>query len=854
MENNDKLNQSLRTVTENRSHVLITGDFNQPEIDWENGLSPHGTQHRASIFMETIRDTFLTQHVMDPTHYRCEQTPNVLDLIFSNEEDMVNDIKHEAPLGKSHHQVLKFVFTCYTAKQDTAKSERFSFLKGDYDRLRSMVRDHNWNEELRDMSVVDAWAHVENELVKAMDITIPKKRWHKNHTKKKPLWMNEEALKKVRKKRQAYQRYLETREGKDYLSYAKARNQVKGVCRAAMRDFEKKIAKEAKKNPKAFYAYARSKTKTKDGIGDLDEEDGSQASTSEAKARVLNSFFCSVFTKESLDNPPQFPERDFVEALMDIVITPEAVQKKLAGLKVNKSPGPDGHHPLVLKELATELSIPLAIVFQKSIVEGCVPQPWKDAHVTPLFKKGKKSSAGNYRPVSLTSIICKVMESLIRDHVIEHMTSNHLLSDYQHGFIHGRSCSTNLLAVLDAWSEAMDERIPVDAIYLDFAKAFDTVPHHRLLTKLEGYGVRGKVLDWIKAFLTDRRQRVSVNGVKSDWSPVTSGIPQGSVLGPCLFVIFINDLPEVTRSVAQMFADDTKLYRKILGPEDQQQLQQDIDSLSHWSDIWQLKFNAKKCKVLHLGKNNPNYSYSMATDNATANLETTDLEKDLGVNVDPDLKFSRHIEIQVNKANRILGMIRRSYTFLDGDSLKRLYIALVRPHLEFSNVVWSPRYVKDKKLLEGVQRRATKLVPELKELSYENRLHKLNLPSLCYRRARGDAIEAYKYTHGFYSVNDELLPKDPGTVTRNHGFKLTKRRPNFAPRANFFSYRIVDSWNILPSPVVNSPTLNCFKSRLDKAWAAHKFSIELQFPLPPRVCNSDLTSNDDEEQLTGPSA
>ena len=166
-----------------------------------------------------------------------------------------------------------------------------------------------------------------------------------------------------------------------------------------MRDFEKKIAKEERKNPKAFYACARSKSKTRDGIADLDQEDGGQASTSENKARVLNSFFSTVFTKENLENPLEFHDTDFEEALLDIEITPEAVGKKLQGLKVNKSPCADGHHFLLLKELATELSIPLGILFRKSLSEGCAPQSWKDAHVTPLFKKGKKSVAGNYRPV-----------------------------------------------------------------------------------------------------------------------------------------------------------------------------------------------------------------------------------------------------------------------------------------------------------------------------------------------------------------------------------------------------------------------------------------------------------------------
>ena len=248
---------------------------------------------------------------------------------------------------------------------------------------------------------------------------------------------------------------------------------------------------------------------------------------------------------------------------------------------------------------------------------------------------------------------------------------------------------------------------------------------------------------------------------------LTSGIPQGSVLGPILFVLFINDLPDDILSSIVMFADDTKLWSKVNNTEDRAALQFDIDKLATWSNDWQLSFNADKCKSLHLGHNNHEYQYSMPSTVTRKPIEKTNLEKDLGVNIDVQLKFSKHIEIQVNKANKILGMIRRSYEFLDGDSLKILFIALVRPHLEYSNAVWSPRYIKDKKLMERVQRRATKLIPDLKELPYETRLKKLQLPSLYYRRARGDMIEVYKYMYNIYDVDtSRLLDRDQDSYQR----------------------------------------------------------------------------------------
>ncbi|KAK6171921.1 hypothetical protein SNE40_018342 [Patella caerulea] len=212
-------------------------------------------------------------------------------------------------------------------------------------------------------------------------------------------------------------------------------------------------------------------------------------------------------------------------------------------------------------------------------------------------------------------------------------------------------------------------------------------------------------------------------------------------------------------------------------------------------------------------------------------LESTDLEKDLGVNIDPSLTFSSHIEGQVNKANRIIGLIRRSYEHLDGDSFRRLFTALIRPHLEYCNVDWAPRLEKDKKLIEGVLRRGTKLIPGLKDLSYEKRLEKLKLPSMAFRRARGDVIEAYKYTHGLYKT-DQILELDTDKTRRGHSYKLKKRHCKTATRRNFFSYRVVNEWNSLSEDVVSAPSLNAFKSRIDRLWSDHVYKIKLPSPLP----------------------
>ena len=230
-------------------------------------------------------------------------------------------------------------------------------------------------------------------------------------------------------------------------------------------------------------------------------------------------------------------------------------------------------------------------------------------------------------------------------------------------------------------------------IYLDFAKAFDSVPHHRLITKLQSYGIDGKILNWIKSFLSTRRQTVVLGGAMSDWILVISGIPQGSVLGPVLFVCFINDLPERVSSLVHMYADDTKLGRRIETIVDNHLLQKDLNILMEWSTKWQLRFNASKCKILNIGtiwRHSINHIYTMEENSQSVNLELTTEEKDLGIWVDSGLKFDGHVAKSVLKANAVLGSIKRSFVYMDVSMLRQLYIALVRPHLEYGNVVWHP--------------------------------------------------------------------------------------------------------------------------------------------------------------------
>ena len=401
------------------------------------------------------------------------------------------------------------------------------------------------------------------------------------------------------------------------------------------------------------------------------------------------------------------------------------------------------------------------------------------------------------------------MEKIIREHVIEHLQVNKLISRQQHGFTKGRSCVTQLLDVMDAWNEILDGGGSIDIIYMDFMKAFDSVPHQRLLAKLSAHIFQAKVLEWIQAFLSEREQRVVVNGTSSQPAPVTSGIPQGSVVGPMLFMMYINDLPDVCTSNVKLFADDTKLFTRSDDEAATTAMQEDLNRLQKWSNDWLLRFHPQKCSVLKLGSKKSGTKYTMKEkgngEEHEIVLEEHVVEKDLGVYVDNALSFKEHVIRSTAKANKVVGIIRRTFDFLTDDLLVLLYKSLVRPLLEYGHSVWQPQHKTLCSDVEGVQRRATKLLASIRDKPYPERLATLRLPSLEFRRKRGDMIDLWKYIHGVYDTDRPHFDIEKTRDTRGNSLKINKHRCRLNLRNNSFSHRVVNDWNSLPESVMTAP-------------------------------------------------
>ena len=555
-------------------------------------------------------------------------------------------------------------------------------------------------------------------------------------------------------------------------------------------------------------------------MGPLKSNDGITIDSDANTAELLNNFFAEVFTTE---NENDISQNDVnIEPsvrLSSINVTEDMVFKYIKGLKTNKAAGPDGIFPKVLYELAEEVVRPLTLLFRTSLSEGQVPMKWKMANITPLFKKGDKLKVSNYRPVSLTSVPGKILEMIIRDKIVEHLEKNNLINNTQHGFRKGRSCVTNLLEYLNILTKYIDEGIPVDVIYLDLRKAFDTVPHRRLLFKLKDHGIEGDVFKWIENWLGNRQQRVVLRGQTSSWKSVTSSVIQGSVLGPICFTIYMNDLEEGLGSFVSKFADDTKVLHPIRNINDKQALQNDINKLLCWNEKWQMSFNAEKCTVLHFGYNNPKYEYFMNEKVIMSKEE----EKDLGVYISTSLKPHRQCAEAVKKANRTVGMIKRNFRYFDKNIIIQLYKSLVRPHLDYCVQVWRPYHQMDVALLEGVQRRVTKLIPNLRGLSYHQRLKNVNLMTFEQRCIRHDLLTVYKMFQGNLKLEvDKYFDIVSEPITRGHTKKIRPKSVRLDVRKFSFFHRVCGTWNQLPNDVVSAPTLLSFKKRLDASgilWA-----------------------------------
>jgi len=505
--------------------------------------------------------------------------------------------------------------------------------------------------------------------------------------------------------------------------------------------------------------------------------------------------------------------------MQEICITESGVFSILSQLDPHKAGGPDNIPARVLKELAYDLTPILTHLFQQSLDTGELPQDWKSAFITPIFKKGKRSDPLNYRPISLTSIICKSLEHILVSQIMKHLETNNIICRNQFGFRSGHSCETQLLVAVNDFAYALNNKLQVDIGILDFSKAFDKVPHTRLAQKLEFYGIRGKPLEWIKSFLFNRSQRVVIEGSYSSPCKVTSGVPQGSVLGPTLFLVYINDLITGIQSTIRLFADDCIIYRPINSSTDHQILQQDLNTLTSWAATWQMQFNVNKCSILQLSKHHHKslFPYSMMG----KLLKIVEQHSYLGIQIDHRLSWRPQVDYVCSKATRLIGFLQRNLRNCPRELKELSFKQFVLPVLDYGASIWDPYHYNNINKIEMIQHRAARFVldrPWRRDIrdSISSMLLSLGWPSLQLRRKCARLVLMFKLLHNILVIPPDYLPTlSPVTITRSsHDFKFFHYQPAIDCYKFSFFPRTVPEWNNLSLQILQEQTLDAFKKSL----------------------------------------
>ena len=778
----------------------ILGDFNLPDIDWQT-RTVDGHQYLKSInetFLELCFNNQLDQIVTEPT-----RGENILDIFFTNRPSLINKCKIRP--GLSDHDAVYIESSVRPKKIKPVPRKIHLWKKADLDQLKAscLLMVEAFNERFNTTSPVSQmWDFLKHHLLDLEDRCVPSKM---TSTKYHQPWANRKIKRLSRKKRRWFRRYKITKNTRDKEIYDLLKRETRTACKQAYNSYLNQIFNDDG-GQKRFWSYIKSKKTENSGVAPLTDSRGVTISASEGKADILNKQFTSVFgAKDSLEIPDihwSYPK------MQKISFTAEGIKKLLTELNEHKSKGPDNISAKLLKSLAGEISPALAVFFQATLEQGALPADWTHAKVTPIYKKGDRSLAENYRPVSLTSILCKTAEHIITSQIHRHLDNHHVLTDAQHGFRKNRSCESQLLLTTNDLHRTLEENGQVDLILLDFSKAFDKVPHSLLLHKLKNYGIDTAAVSWITAFLDGRTQEVLVEGQTSASSDVTSGVPQGSVLGPLLFLLFINDMPNYVSkdSTVRLFADDAVIYREIKTEQDSALLQQDLNSLLKWERDWGMSFHPSKCNVLRVTRRKKIVESKYSIRGHA--LELVDSAKYLGIILSKDMSWKTHIKMITSKANHTLSFLQRNITDCP-KSLKELsYKTLVRPQLEYCSPIWDPYHQNQINQIEAVQNRAARFTCNdySRYSSVTAMKNDLGWESLQARRKIGKVVLLYKILNNHIDVRLELRQSavHPEKFTQLHCRTVAFQR-SYIPDT-------IVIWNSLPSTLTSVVTVDAFRS------------------------------------------
>ena len=822
--------------------LYIMGDFNYPDINWSKGLQQDS---QAAEMREFINRNFLTQVVNQPTRGN-----NTLDLVLTNVPRYVVEVR-VAPTTLSDHDLVRVLLGhnfLNRKKIEPPIVDPLSFRGVDYHRAdtEEMKKSFEkidwvllWEECNRDL----------NEFLELFNRTVlritlmhspAKESLQVINTRKKKKNKKVYVMKRQRRKLNARISALKNANSpSQVIKLNKLTQEVNLISYEIQEEIlsrlnkkEERAVKCIKENPKYFFSYAKRLQKTRSTIPVLRDETGELVEDPATKADVLQRQYVKVFSDPDQadigkcldgDGMPQGRSRGFSE----FSFTEEDIVDALKELDPY-SAAPDGDIPArILTSFKEQLAEPLCLFWSESLSSGCIPDPLKIQQITPIYKKGDRTDPANYRPVSLTSHVMKTFERVFRKNLVSYLEANELLSENQHGFRKKRSCMTQLLSHVEKIYESLNKDEEVDVIYLDFAKAFDKVDHQVLLAKLERYGIGGQALGWLREFLLNRKQAVVVEGQRSSLQTVLSGVPQGTVLGPVLFVLYINDLLDSIKSNNGLgFADDTKLIGAIKDALGSAALQEELNQVIKWAENNNMQLHEQKFDVLSYSLNKtkehremiklfPLYAETVVYTTPKGHVITPkETVRDLGVHVSSSRSWGPHIEKTVQSARKMAAWTLSAFRDRSATVMLTLYKSMVRSKLEYCCPVWNPTKIGEIQKLEDVQRAFTRRVSGCRDLMYWDRLKWLKIMSLQRRRERYCIIHVWKILNG-HAPNDVGMQFE---TRERHGIKAmippTSKVAQLSVRSDYdrsFKIRAAQLWNLLPAVTGKLGNLDSFK-------------------------------------------
>ena len=805
---------------ENPSATILCGDFNaRSPLFWEGDSETR----EGEIFSNFLISNNMEELINEPTHIRDNGSKSCIDLICTDQPFIFVDSSVLPSLDThSKHNIINGRLNFHSPSPPPYERHIWDYAKANIDIIRKNLAGMDWNSLFFRLSVNEMALVFTDTVLDIFSRNIPNKIVTCHD--KDAAWITPEVKSAIKRNSRVYCKWNKRgRKAEERLKVIETQKQTNKLIRQAKSSYYEKLGKlisDPSTGQKHFWtAFKRlSNKKTSTNIPPLIENDVYVTNFQE-KASIFNDYFakqCTIHDNGSTLPPLTFRTRSIFS---DIKITPDSIVEIILKQKLKKANGCDNISMAMLKLCPKEIAVPLSLIFQRCMNDGKFPDSWKLANVQPIHKKNNRQIKSNYRPISLLPICGKILEKIIFDQVYSYLDQHRLISTKQSGFRPGDSCIYQLISITSDIYRSFEKHHETRALFLDISKAFDKVWHDGLIHKLKCCGISGNLLTFLQDYLSNRHQRVTLNGTTSDWRSISAGVPQGSVLGPLLFLIYINDLTDNIKSQMRLFADDSSIFTPVKDVlNTHEQLVNDLETVSTWGHQWKMVFNPDITKqaieVIFSVKKKKPYHPELSFNGVPVARE--DDTKHLGVHLDTRLNFSKHITEAIRNATKGLSLMKYLSKFVSRKVLDLCYKLYVRPHLDYGDVIYHNQREDLMKLIEQVQYKAALIVSGCWQgTSREKMYDELGWESLSDRRWGRRMTLYYKIVNGhtpaylFEHVPDEaprslrkFIPKAP--------ISKTQRYDN-----SFFPY-CINNWNVLEDDIRYSSSVKNFKTNINK--------------------------------------